>query len=110
MALKGKESQNGEPNIDLAETAGSALSDESVAPNAKSSSSSSSNKLIIEREQSFEEEEEESTGKVESWGVYIPTPEKTLIGLFWDKEIAQFFKDSIQDSPILDNLKKIAAK
>jgi hypothetical protein len=57
-----------------------------------------------------QEEDEEITNQEESWGVYIPSPEKTLIGLCWDKGIAQFFKDAIQDSPLINTLKKVAEK
>ena len=95
----------GNPNIDEAETAGSALSQEGSALSNTNFISSVS--LVLERETSFEEEEEETSGKVESWGVYMQSEQKTLIGLFWDKEIASFFKDTIQNSPLLDNLKKL---
>src|SRR5690606_37197782 len=95
----------GNPNIDEAETAGSALGQEGF--NLSNAGFKSSVTLVIEREKSFEEEEEETSGKVESWGVYLQSEKKTLIGLFWDKELASFFKDSIQNSPLLDNLKKL---
>ena len=105
MELNKKGGSQGEPNIDLAETAGSALAEDQ---STSTKSSSSSIQLVVERESSFEEEEEESADKVESWGVYIANPEKTLVGLFWDKEIAQFFKDAVQDSPLIKTLGKVA--
>lgn len=92
----------GEPNIDLAQTTG----DSALAQ--KASGTFGNVQLIVEKEKSFEEEEEELADKVESWGVYIPSPEKTLVGLFWDKEIAEFFKDALQKSPLINTLQKAA--
>ena len=110
MSLKEKSAQKNDQNLDIDESTGGSALSEDASSNTSSASAKGGIQLIVEREKSFEEEEEEATGKVESWGVYFPSPEKTLIGLFWDKEIANFFKDSIQGSPLLNNLKKIAEK
>jgi hypothetical protein len=65
--------------------------------------------LTVEKEEDFtDSDDEDDEERVESWGVYVSKPEKVLIGLFWDKKIAQFFQDAIQDSPLIANIQSAA--
>jgi len=62
--------------------------------------------IFIERDISEVQEEDDS--EIESWGVYFQGKDKTLLGLFWDKELAQLFVDAVRDSRVLDKVKEIA--
>ncbi len=109
MIESSNNSQQGEPNIDIAETAGSALSEANIASETSNTKSKLHN-LILEREENFDEDEDETSGKIESWGVYLNAPEKVLIGVFWDKEIAESFKNSMRDSPLLEKISNLSEK
>jgi hypothetical protein len=62
--------------------------------------------IFIERDISEAQEEDDS--EIESWGVYFQGKDKTLLGLFWDKELAKLFVDAVKDSKALDKVKEIA--
>lgn len=63
--------------------------------------------IFIEKElhESADEEDEED---IENWGVYIQGKEKTLLGLFWDKELAGLFMNSVKNSKVLEKVLEIA--
>lgn len=61
-----------------------------------------SNELIIESEKSFEEDEE-----VKTFGVYVNAKEKTLLGLFWDEKMAKLFKDAVQNSDLMNEVRSV---
>jgi hypothetical protein len=64
-------------------------------------SNESQAKLFIQRDQSYEDEE-----NIAAWGVYMrKQSEEILFGIFWDKEIANFFMNCIKDSPLLSKVK-----
>jgi hypothetical protein len=76
----------------------------------KESSSSSEvvykeGELFIERDKTYELEE----GDPEAYGVFIQLKEKTMLGLFWDKVLAEEFKNCVKSSDQLQKLKKEAA-
>jgi hypothetical protein len=60
--------------------------------------------LFIEAELTEANLEDE---EVESWGVYLQGKEKTLLGLFWDQELARMFLGTINGSKLLEKVKKI---
>jgi hypothetical protein len=61
-------------------------------------------KLFIQREQSYEDEE-----NIEAWEVYMRSQsEEILFGIFWDKEIANFFMNCVKDSPLLNKVKNVS--
>lgn len=69
--------------------------------------------LFVARETFFEEDfdvegEEEAEEEAPSYGVYFQGKEKTLLGLFWDEELAKLFMDSIKNSKVLEKVKEIA--
>jgi hypothetical protein len=68
--------------------------------------------LFVERERGEEEIEDELDSDVEedlpSWGVYYQGKEKTLLGEFWDKELAVLFRNALEKSSLLEKVKEIA--
>lgn len=52
--------------------------------------------------------EEEEPEEVETWGVYLQGDEKTLLGLFWDEELAAVFRDAVSKSKVLEKVREIS--
>ena len=63
--------------------------------------------LFIEVERA-EDCEEEQPEEVETWGVYFQGSEKTLLGLFWDQELANIFMESVRNTNVLQKVKEIS--
>jgi len=74
----------------------------------------SKGELFVARESFFEEDfdveniDEENEEEAPSYGVYFQGKEKTLLGLFWDEELAKLFMNSVKNSKILEKVKEIA--
>ncbi|MFL5729432.1 MAG: hypothetical protein ACJ75J_08080 [Cytophagaceae bacterium] len=62
----------------------------------------SEGELFIDRDKTYELEE----GDPEAYGVYFQMREKTLLGLFWDKALAEVFMNCVRSSDQLQKLKE----
>lgn len=69
----------------------------------------SAGELFVEREYLEEDLEEVSEeDEIPTWGVYYQGKEKTLLGLFWDEEMAYLFLGSVKSSTLFEKVKEIA--
>jgi hypothetical protein len=70
----------------------------------------SKGELFIERESSeiIDELDPDMEEDVPSWGVYYQGKGKTLLGQFWDRELAELFRNSLEKSSLLEMVKGIA--
>ncbi|WP_156027071.1 hypothetical protein [Sporocytophaga myxococcoides] len=44
--------------------------------------------------------------EIDSYGVYLQCEDQTILGLFWNKDLADIFMKSIADSDAINNIKK----
>ncbi len=44
--------------------------------------------------------------EIDSWGVYFQGEDQTILGLFYNEDLAEIFLNSIKDSDALNNIKK----
>ncbi|GAL85949.1 hypothetical protein MYP_3178 [Sporocytophaga myxococcoides] len=44
--------------------------------------------------------------EIESWGVYLQGNDRTILGLFYNRDLADIFLNSIKDSDVLKNIEK----